>query len=148
MEDEAGDVTEVTGQRLVQEAIWNKVHRKRFYLAEKAPICQGRLRGDFGYMKTTPTAQSVLEDEYVYPSSFPEATKEELLEECALIRKSVPQDSVDTLVSRQISQEHWSKAKEDTSSSESELYFSHYKAGAKSALISHFHSLKVSIALR
>ena len=36
------------------------------------------------------------------------------------------------------------KTKEDTSSSESGLHFGHYKAGAQSILVSHFHALKTS----
>ena len=39
------------------------------------------------------------------------------------------------------------KAKEKTSSSVSNLYFGHYKAGAKSEVISHLHALKTSVAL-
>ena len=40
------------------------------------------------------------------------------------------------------------KAKEDTSSSESGIPFGHYKAGTQSILISHFHALKTSLALK
>ena len=40
------------------------------------------------------------------------------------------------------------KAKEDTSSSESGIHFGHYKAGAQSISISHFHALKTSLALK
>ncbi len=42
----------------------------------------------------------------------------------------------------------WKKAKEETSSSESELHFSHYKAGAGSPLISHFHAMKSLVMLK
>ena len=37
----------------VEEAIWKEIHKKRFFLAEEAPICQGNLRGDFGYSAVT-----------------------------------------------------------------------------------------------
>ena len=45
-------------------------------------------------------------------------------------------------------QRRWIKAKEKTSSSVSGLHFSHYKAGAKSTLISHLHVLNTSVAVR
>jgi hypothetical protein len=50
---EDGTVLEATTQREVEQAIWNEIHGKRFYLAEQAPICRGRLRGEFGYMADT-----------------------------------------------------------------------------------------------
>ncbi len=48
-------------EEAVQEAIFNEVHRKKYNLAEEAPICQGVLRNQFGYTATSPTAQSVLD---------------------------------------------------------------------------------------
>lgn len=45
-----GTTYEASGQRGVEETIWNEIHGKRFYIAEQAPICQGKLRGIFGYM--------------------------------------------------------------------------------------------------
>ena len=42
----------------------------------------------------------------------------------------------------------WNKAREETSSSESGLTFSHYKAGARSSLITHFHATKSSVAIK
>ncbi len=42
----------------------------------------------------------------------------------------------------------WKKAKEETSSSESGLHFSHYKAGASLQLISHFHAMKSLVMLQ
>ncbi len=42
----------------------------------------------------------------------------------------------------------WKKAKEETSSSESRLHFSHYKAGAGSPLISHFYAMKSLVMLK
>ena len=51
-------------EEAVQEAIFNEVHRKRYNLAEEAPIRQGALRGQFGYTATSPTARSVLDGTY------------------------------------------------------------------------------------
>ncbi len=48
---EQGDGTtrEYTSQEELQEAIWDNIHRKRFHLAESAPLCQYQLRGTFRY---------------------------------------------------------------------------------------------------
>lgn len=64
VEEESGQVHEYNTQATVEQAIWSEIHGKRFYLAEQAPICQGRLRGDFGYMAGTPTAEAVLNGSY------------------------------------------------------------------------------------
>jgi hypothetical protein len=34
-----GNVQEYTKKEQLQEAIWNNIHRKRFYLAKEAPLC-------------------------------------------------------------------------------------------------------------
>ncbi len=61
IEDGAGGVLDVNTEEAVQEAIFNEVHRKRYNLAEEAPICQSALRGQFGYSATSPAARSVLD---------------------------------------------------------------------------------------
>lgn len=147
-EDEFGaDPIEHNTKAGVEDAIWNEIHKKRFFLAEEAPICQGKLRGDFGYCAISPTAKAVLDGTYDYPDDFDEATRE-LCEECARIRLSVPARSVSTLITRERWQEKWGKAKEETSSSESGLHMGHYKAGAQCPIVSHLHALFTSIALR
>ena len=95
-----GAIYEATTQQTVHKTIWDEIHRKRFYLAEQAPICQGSLRGDFGYTACSPTAKKVLEGRYEYPEGFDSATRE-LLEECARIRQTVPKRSVSTIIRRQ-----------------------------------------------
>ena len=147
MSDDEGRITEHSTQTTVQNAIWNKIHGQRFYLAEQAPICQGNLRGDFGYMAFSPVAKSVLDGTYVYPPDFDPATRE-LVEECARIRQKIPPNSVSDDISTSQWQYRWKSAKEKTSSSESGLHFGHYKAGAKSDTISTFHALKATLALR
>ena len=64
------------------------------------------------------------------------------------VRTIIPARSVNINLKRGGWQHRWGKAKEKTSSSVSVLHFSHYKAGAKSDLISHLHALKTSVALR
>ena len=61
-------VMEYDNQRSAQEAISKGIHDNIVYFAEQAPICQGRLRGEFGYMATTPAAKQVLDGTYEYPT--------------------------------------------------------------------------------
>jgi hypothetical protein len=65
IQDDEGGVTEFTAQKEVEGAIWSEIHGKRFYLAEQAPICQGGLRGEFGYMANIVAAQEVLDGVYM-----------------------------------------------------------------------------------
>jgi len=93
VEGSNGTVIEHTTETTVNNAIWTDIHHKRFHLAEEAPVCQGQLRQDLGYNAVSETARAILDDTYMYPASFDQATKE-LCQECARIRKIVPKDSV------------------------------------------------------
>ena len=62
-----GETDEATTQQTAHETILYEIHRKRFYLAEQSPICQGSLRGDFGYTAFSLTSKKVLEGRYEYP---------------------------------------------------------------------------------
>ncbi len=145
--DQEGVLTEYTTAESVQEAIFAHIHRKRFYLAENAPICSGGLRGRFGYNPVTKTAQQILANTYVYPPDFDQATRE-ICEECTRIWVVIPQDSLDTLITKEDWQCQWRGKRESTSSLESGLHFGHYIAGVASDHISHFHALKANLVLR
>ncbi len=147
VEDGAGGVLDFDTEEAVQEAIFNEVHRKRYNLAEEAPICQGALRDQFGYTATSPTARSVLDGTYQFPPHMDAATRE-LFEEIAHIRGMVLSDSVNGLISQECWQQRWKKVKEDTSSSQSGLHFGHYIAGTDCDYISIFHALRVLPALK
>jgi hypothetical protein len=82
--DQEGMLTENTTQESVQQAIFDNIHRKQFFLAEAAPICTVRLRGQFGYNSVTRTAKTILKGSYVYQEDFDQATQEICLE-CARI---------------------------------------------------------------
>ena len=64
IERDRGAIEEATTQQTVHEAIWDEIHRKRFYLAEQTPICQVSLRGDFEYTACSPTARKLPEGRY------------------------------------------------------------------------------------
>ncbi len=84
VEDGAGSVIDYKTEEGVHKAIFNEVHRKRYNLAEEAPICQGGLRGQFGYTSTSPTAKMVLDGTYNFPPDMDAATRE-LFKEIAQI---------------------------------------------------------------
>ena len=139
-----GSIRESTTKREVESTLFGEIHGKRFYLAEQAPICKGRLRGEFGYMADTPAGEAVLAGNYKFSEDCDTGTRE-LLEEVARLRQLVPANCIDLQVQHPRWSAKWRKAKEKTSSSHSGFHFSHYIAGASSPLISHHHSLKVSI---
>jgi hypothetical protein len=56
VEQEVSTVIEHSTQEDLQNTIWTNIHRKRFYLAEAAPLRSSPLRGRFGYNAITPTA--------------------------------------------------------------------------------------------
>jgi hypothetical protein len=146
LQDEDGNIREYNTQQEVQDAIWKEVHQSRYHLAKEAPICKGNLRGEFGYNATSEAARAVLAGEYEFGDDFEEATKR-IMESIADIRKIVPEDSVDKIITREIWQKKWKKKKEETSSSVSTLHFGHYISGADCDEISDFHALKTSLAL-
>jgi hypothetical protein len=100
VEDGNGGILEFDTKEGVQNVIFNEVHRKQYNLAEEALICKGPLRGQFGYMSTSPTARSVLDGSYDYPPDIDEATKE-LFEECAKIQSIIPANSVTGIISQE-----------------------------------------------
>ena len=147
VETNTGEIVEYTGQEEVQEAIFTEVHKKRFFLAEQAPICNGWMRGEFGYLAHSPATEAILNDTYIYPPDFDEATME-LCRACTQIRSAIPKDSVSPVIRHPEWSSRWIKAHEDTSSSESGLHFGHYKATARSPTIAHLHALKTSLVMK
>lgn len=53
-------------QQAVGNSIWEEINGKQFHIAEQAPICRGRLKGDFGNRADTAAARAVLDGTYVY----------------------------------------------------------------------------------
>ena len=147
VEDGVGGVINYDTKETVHQAIFNKVHHKQYNLAEEAPICQGRLQGEFGYVSLLPMAQTVLDGTYDFPLDMDEATGE-LFEEIAQIRTIIPLNLVMGVILREHWQQRWKKVKEDTSSLQLGLHFGHYIAGADCNYILQFHALCVSLALK
>jgi hypothetical protein len=85
-------------QELVQEEIFDNIHRKRFFLEEAAPIRNSILRGQFGYNNaTTKTARKVLGGSCNNPPEFDQATHE-ICKECAGMRCIIPKNSLDIII--------------------------------------------------
>ncbi len=76
VEDDAGGVIDCETEEGVQEAIVNEVHQKRHTLVKGAPICQGKLRGQFSNISTSPTTKTVLDETYNFPPNMNAATRE------------------------------------------------------------------------
>jgi hypothetical protein len=126
-ENQEGTLTESTTQESVQQAIFDNILQKRLFLAEAAPICTSKLRGQFGYNAVTRTAKAILDRTYVYPKFFDQARKEICLE-CAHIRSMIPKDSLNTTITKEEWRGQWKGQRESTSSSESDQHFGHYIA--------------------
>ena len=135
------------GQSAVESAVFAGIHRQRFYLAEQAPVCQGRLRGDFGYLANTRASAEVLDGTYQFREGTDQGTRE-LMEEIAAVRKLVPKNSVCTTISPPQWRQRWRGTKERTSSSPSGRHFGHYIAGAKSKMVAYFDSVMVTMPLK
>jgi hypothetical protein len=82
--EEHGTLTKYLTQESVQEAIFDNINWKRFFLVEATPACNGPLHKLFNYDAVTITAQQILEGTYNYPKDFDQATKE-ICQECARI---------------------------------------------------------------
>jgi hypothetical protein len=92
-----GELLEYDTQHTMQSAVFDNVHRKRFFLAEAAPICQEPLCRLFGYNSGTETARAILAGTFNYPKNFDQATKE-LCQECTRMREIIPENSINTVI--------------------------------------------------
>ncbi len=86
-----GILSELSTKDTVKDAIFREVHNKRYTQAKEAPICSGKLFGDFGYVANTPASKAVLDETYQPPTNSDQATAE-LFDEIAAIRRIVPKD--------------------------------------------------------
>ena len=135
------------GKDEVENAIFTGIHQQRYHVAEQAPICQGRLRGEFGYLANTRASAAVLAGNYDFPEGMHQGTRE-LMEEVAAIRALIPKDSVSTTITPTQWRRRWRGTKERTSSSPSGRHFGHCIAGAKSRTVAYFDSVVATVPLK
>jgi hypothetical protein len=139
-------VTELNTQEPVEDAIFSKVHGSCYTLANEAPVCNGRLFEDFGYLANTPASKAVLDGTYLPPSNLDTVTKE-LFDEIAAIQRIIPKDSISPVITPAQWKLYWGAVNKETSSSESGLHFGHYIVGCKSDIIAQYHAARVTVIL-
>ncbi len=86
-------IMEWTTQDTAEQIIFSEIHNKRYTQAGKAPICNGALFHDLGYLANTPASKAVLKGTYKMPPNSDKATAE-LFAKIAAIRAIIPKDSV------------------------------------------------------
>ena len=86
-------MVDLEGKAPVEADTFDRIHNSRFYLAEQAPICQGTLRGEFGYLSNTRAGQAILDGSYQFSSDFDPGTRE-LLEECTRIKTQIQPNKI------------------------------------------------------
>ncbi len=74
MEEEGGTITEHTTHKPVKQKIFSEIHNKRYTMAGEAPICNGKLFDELGYIARTEATQAVLDGTYVAPEGSDQVT--------------------------------------------------------------------------
>ncbi len=115
-------------------------------MAGEAPICNGKLFDNFGYIARTEAAQAVLDGTYVAPKGSDKATLD-LFVEVAKIRRQIPTDSISICITPHQWRRYWRAVNEETASSESGLHFGHYIVGCTSNIITTYHTAWVSVVI-
>jgi hypothetical protein len=146
VEGQGGAIMERTTQETVKQKIFSEVHNKWYTLAGEAPICNGDLFRDFGYLANTPASNAVLDGTYKMPPESDQATAK-LFAEIAKIRALIPKDSVSIKITPSQWKRYWQVENEETSSFELGLHFGHYKVGRLSDIIAHYHAERVTVTL-
>ncbi len=130
----------------MEDVIFFEVQVSRYTLASKAPVCNGKLFEDFGYLAKIPPSKGVLNGTYLPPSDLDMATKE-LFDKVAAIRRIIPKDSISPVITPGQWRRYWEIVNKETSSSKSGLHFGHYIVGSKSDIIAHYHTARVTVIL-
>ncbi len=115
---------ERTTKDTVENTIFSKIHEKRYTMAGEAPICNGDLFDQFGYMANTSASRDVLDGKYVAPDNADAATME-LFTEIAAIRKEIPANLFSIVISPEQWKQYWKAMNKEKSSSKLGLHFRH-----------------------
>eukprot|EP00956_Cyclotella_meneghiniana_P034366 scaffold104037_cov45-Cyclotella_meneghiniana.AAC.3 len=133
--DTREDIEEQAGRRLTD----------RFQLARDAPICNGALFDEFGYLGDTTSTKAILEGTYEFPPEMDEHTRL-LCEEAHRIFSLKSTEEISNYVSSDDFQYFWQHADEFIQSSYSHIHFGHYKAIAHDRYLSALEASKLSLA--
>jgi hypothetical protein len=137
---------ERTTQDTVEQTIFSETYDKQYTQVGKAPICDGALFHNLGYLPNTPALKAVLELTYKMPPNSDKATAE-LFAKIAAIHAIIPKDLVSITITPNQWKRYWKAVNEEASSLEPGLHFGHYKAGGKSDIIAHYHAARVTVTL-
>ena len=119
----------------------------RFKLARDAPICEGTLFDDIGYLGDTATTRSILEGTYDFPPTMDHHTRL-LLEEAHKVFAQRSTEEISTLVSVEDFQYFWKRADEFVQSSYSHIHFGHYKAISHDRFLSSLQAAKLTLSAK
>lgn len=119
----------------------------RFKLARDAPICEGPLFDDIGYLGDTATTRSILEGTYDFPPTMDHHTRL-LLEEAHKVFAQRSTEEISTLVSVEDFQYFWKRADEFVQSSYSHIHFGHYKAISHDRFLSSLQAAKLTLSAK
>ncbi len=86
VECQGGAIVERTTQDTVEQTIFSEIHDKRYTQAGEAPICNGDLFRNFGYLVNTPASRAVLDGTYKMPTTSDTATAKLFCRNCCYLR--------------------------------------------------------------
>jgi hypothetical protein len=138
-----GKTVEYTAKEGVIAAIQEETE-VRFHLANSAPICQGLLGKQLGYLADTETAQRILDGSFQPGVEVDDATAL-LLEEIGRLGCMLTNGEMIIEITAAEFQEYWRRTREATSSSYSGVHFGHYKAAGQTEFLSKFFAKKISL---
>ncbi len=141
-----GILSESSTKDTVEDAIFCEVHDKQYTQAKEAPICSGKLFGNFGYVANTLASKAILDGTYQLPPNSDQATVE-LFDKIEAIRRIVPKDLASPVIFPKQWKRYWAVVNKETSLSELGLHFGHYIIGCKSEIVAHYHAAQVSVVL-
>jgi hypothetical protein len=140
-----GDVVYDTRQDVEEQAARRLTDR--FKLARDAPISQGKLFDDIGYLGDTTSTKAILEGTYEFPPEMDSHTRL-LLEEAHRVFSLKSTEEISNFVSTEDFQYFWSRSDEFVQSSYSNIHFGHYKAVSHSRYLSSLEAAKLSLAAK
>jgi hypothetical protein len=144
--DDGADDELYETQEEVEEHATHKL-KAQFKLARDAPISQGQLFDDIGYLGDTVSTKAILEGTNEFPPDMCPHTRLhcELAQEI-FTRKSL--EDIATFVQTDDYQYYWKRADEFIQLSYSNIHFGHYKAAARDHFLSALDANKLNLATR
>ena len=141
-----GTIVESTSQDNTEKMIFEETEC-RFQLAMDAPISSTDLIHQLGHLADTDIAKQIVEGDFECPEELDEATIA-VLEEIGSMGVELSNGEICVVITPEEFRHFWGRAREGTASSISGIHFGHYKAAAKSELLSGFLAKQVTLIAR